>query len=61
MTAKQKRTATLIEKYKNLPGEYYMLKGLLCMSHTNDRVLSDVLDGIMIAVRMDELNASCIK
>ena len=54
-TKKQIRTATLIEKYKGLPGEFMMLKGLLCMSHIDDKAL-DVLDGMMIAVRMDEIN-----
>jgi len=55
-TARTERTQKLIEKYKGLPGEFMMLKGLLCMSHTNDKVLTNVLDGYLVAVRMDEIN-----
>lgn len=56
-TAKQKRTQAIIEKYRSLPGEFMMLKGLLCMSHIDDKVASNVFDGMMIATRMDEMGA----
>jgi len=53
--AKIARTKKLIEVYKGLPGEFMMLKGLLCMSHIDDKVLNDAIDGMTVALRMDEM------
>lgn len=59
--AKEKRTKTVIDGYRGLPGEFMMLKGLLCMSHFDEHPeLRDVFDGIMIAQRMDDINNGAV-
>lgn len=67
MTKKQQRTAQVIAKYRGLPGEFYMLKGLLCMDHAFDctgadhRLINGVFDFVMIAQRMDQLNELAVQ
>lgn len=61
------RTETLLAKWKGLPGEFYMLKGLICMEHpfphpSKERQMIDKLfDGILIARRMDDMNRETIE
>lgn len=56
------RTQCVIDTYRGLPGEFYMLKGLLCLDTVRiDGVdwrsrVNSMLDGLLIAARMDELN-----
>ncbi len=69
MSATQQRTKRIIERYRNLPGEFYMLKGLLCLSgavgvglpyaeaNSEENKVYAMFDLGMIARRMDELNA----
>lgn len=35
----QEQTQAIIDSYRNLPGEFYMLKGLLCLSSVVERHL----------------------
>lgn len=64
------RTQKIIETFRNLPGEYYMLKGLLCVESAlrdeQDRAtrkhIADAYDTHTIAKRMDEINReACAK
>ena len=72
MTTKiQARTKDIIESYRGLPGEFYMLKGLLCLDmavgngaekregfwagDAARKMVVELFDGDMIAERMDEL------
>lgn len=61
MNSRQKRTDAIIKHYRGLPGEWEMLKGLLCMTHPFDcsnadfKKLDACFDGLMIAARMDEI------
>lgn len=64
-TKAQKRTQALIDYYRGRPGEFYMLKGLLCLDlpFSDDDVTARTLahrlvDSMMIAARMDELEAA---
>lgn len=69
MTNREQRTKRIIERYRNLPGEFYMLKGLLCLSgavgvglscaeaNSEEKKVDAMFDLGMIARRMDELNA----
>jgi hypothetical protein len=60
-TAKQ-NSQDVIEYFRGLPGEFYMLKGLLCAEHalkgdaTSD--IEGLFDRLMIAERMDEIQRS---
>jgi len=63
-TKAQKITAAIIEGYKGLPGEFYMLKGLLCADRDDAmpygsparRKWKSLIDSGMVARRMDEMN-----
>lgn len=63
MNAREKRTADVIDYYDGKPGEFLMLKGLLCLTHVDScrPEAYALLDGIMIAKRMDELNNIALK
>ncbi|MBN3762367.1 hypothetical protein [Burkholderia sp. Ac-20365] len=56
------RTQKVIDHFRGLPGEFPMLKGLLCASHPMEG--QDVVryryffDSSLIAARMDEINAA---
>lgn len=51
---KKERTVKVIEYFRERPGEFYMLKGLLCATHSTQE--KSIYDTMMIAVRMDELS-----
>jgi len=59
----ERNTAAVINSFKGLPGEYNMLKGLLCADHPMaygepmQRRYASAIDTRMIAARMDEINA----
>lgn len=69
---KTRRTQAIIDGFRGLPGEWYMLKGLLVaptaigrakearvdyLSGVAERkLLEDLFDNIMLAERMDEIN-----
>ncbi len=60
-TSKQEiaaRTQAIIETYRGLPGEFYMLKGLLCLDGAIGEYKSvrRIFDTSAIAERMDEIN-----
>lgn len=73
MKTKEQRTADVLARYRNLPGEFYMLKGLLCLpaacgegcenwqaSREEERQIEDLFDGMALARRMDEINAEAL-
>lgn len=72
MTKREQRTKRIIERYRNLPGEFYMLKGLLCLSgavgaglsygeaNKEEKKIDALFDLSMIAKRMDEINSGVI-
>lgn len=55
-------TRKIIDSFRGLPGEWYMLKGLLCADRSMEynsleyKAYNSVVNGVMIASRMDELN-----
>ena len=55
------RTRAILKRWKGLPGEFYMLKGLLCISavfdaeHFEGEMVRALFDSKMIAERMDEI------
>ena len=55
----QQRTQDVIDYFRGLPGEWGMLKGLLCMEHalTGEALhhVEGLFDRLMIAKRMDEI------
>jgi len=57
---RKQRTALIIEKFKDNADEFKMLKGVLCMDHGWDShgwsLLSELIDTVMIAERMDAIN-----
>lgn len=71
---REERTANILAKFRDLPGEFYMLKGLLCLPaatcpaangegrmgweerRKEERRINDLIDGMAIATRMDEIN-----
>lgn len=72
LTKTQQRAQDIIDGFRGLPGEFMMLKGLLCLSHTVEgaeekrngyqagssvrRKVEAIFDSTMIAARMDEIN-----
>ncbi|ALL68697.1 hypothetical protein K788_0000280 [Paraburkholderia caribensis MBA4] len=56
------RTQKVINHFRGLPGEFSMLKGLLCASHSmegHDEVrYRYFFDSSLIAARMEEINAA---
>ena len=60
LTKAQENTKAILKRYEGLPGEYYMLKGLLCLCIVNQDDLnfdlSELIDTHLIAVRMDVIN-----
>lgn len=54
------RTHKLIDNYRGLPGEFDMLKGVLCMDHSLNgyslESANGLFDRLEIARRMDEIN-----
>ncbi len=66
INARPDRTQTLIDYFRGLPGEFFMLKGLLCAGHALDTTparqqLDNVYDSILIAERMDQIRAEDAK
>lgn len=61
-TASQVRTAKILEYFNNLPGEWEMLKGLLCCNHPfnyqNAKPFHRLFDFNMIACRMDAITSA---
>ena len=73
---KAQRTQAIINQWKGLPGEFYMLKGLLCLEMAvqqaapagdyygkkaqRDKV-RELYDDMAIATRMDELNGLVVR
>jgi hypothetical protein len=59
MKTQQQRTADLLASFQGLPGEFYMLKGVLCLPYSLDDSEQyehyELYDRVMIARRMDEL------
>lgn len=76
MKTKEQRTADVLARYRNLPGEFYMLKGLLCLpaacgssdspgsnwkeARDEERQIDDLFDLMAVARRMDEINAEAL-
>jgi hypothetical protein len=71
---REARTARIIAKWRGLPGEFYMLKGLLCLDSAIPdsaatwaeqmmarRIVTNLYDAVAIARRMDEINAEALK
>jgi len=61
LTKVQRDTVEIIKYYTGMPNEFYMLKGLLILSHVSDttewtKKCSRMYDAGMIAARMDVLN-----
>ena len=57
----REQTQQIINRFKGLPGEFYMLKGLLCLDHAVDsKQVKKLYDLRMIATRMDEINAETV-
>lgn len=58
------RTQSIIDNYRGLRNEFERLGGVLCAAHKFDRVAREtydnLIDGVMIAKRMDELNTEAI-
>jgi hypothetical protein len=56
----EQNTQEVIDYFRNLPGEFYMLKGLLCVEHalTEDakKNIEGLFNRLMIAERMDEIS-----
>lgn len=56
------RTQMIIDSFKGLTNEWYMLKGVLMASHTLDskqtRDFDQIVDCMLIAERMDALNGN---
>lgn len=56
---REERTQTLIDGYRDNPSEFAMLKGVLFaphrMSYADQLVFDGLIDGLMIAKRMDEI------
>ena len=60
---KTERTNALIEQFTGCPGEFYMLKGILCASHripSDELNTKEVFDTMMIARRMDQLQEAAL-
>lgn len=63
LNAKGLRTQAILDAFRNRPGEFYMLKGLLCLGDAlgadNYRLHARKIDGIYdlgaIANRMDDI------
>jgi hypothetical protein len=62
--ARRDRTQKLIDNFRGKPGEFYMLKGILCADHGFDSVadpaykkINLMFDMVMIAARMDNINS----
>lgn len=59
---KIRRTEALLKNFERNADEFEMLKGVLCMSHgltwDDRKVVAPAFDNIMIARRMDEINAA---
>jgi hypothetical protein len=60
MTAKQKRTQSIIDTYRGAPAEFGMLKGLLCLPSETCSGMRSQIDTGMIAERMDAINAESL-
>lgn len=60
---KEARTQALIDAYRGLPGEFFMLKGLICLGTVNHlgEPLTARLDDAMLAARMDEITTAAIQ
>lgn len=72
MNETQKRTQAIISRYTGLPGEFYMLKGLLCLEDALEQdaanrggyhkgrlvreKVNKLYDSVMIAERMDQIS-----
>lgn len=68
VNTKKARTQAILDHFKGLPGEYYMLKGLLCLDAAvgdparawppteAQTQVREMYDAKLIARRMDELN-----
>ncbi len=56
---REERTQALIDNYRGSKDEFAMLKGVLCATHkmnyADELVFEGLLNGLMIAARMDEL------
>lgn len=61
MMTKQERTQSIIDNFRGNDDEFAMLKGVLCADHKFDResekAFDELIDSMMIAERMDELQA----
>lgn len=65
-TSRTARTQHIIDRFKGLPGEWSMLKGLLCADHGlayDDPfavAMREHLDTMMVARRMDDITRETI-
>lgn len=62
-------TAAIIQDFKGLPGEFYMLKGLLCAERdsvmpygsASSRKYRSLISTKLIAARMDQINQEAVE
>ncbi|WP_334042672.1 hypothetical protein [Burkholderia ambifaria] len=58
---KTERTQALIDQFRGNPGEFYMLKGVVCAGFRFDDevwgVYSELIDLVLIAQRMEAITA----
>ncbi|HDR9033327.1 TPA: hypothetical protein QDB07_000776 [Burkholderia vietnamiensis] len=59
-TQRYVRTTGLIDRFRDLPNEFYLLKGVLCAtngwSFDDSKRFNALIDTTLIAARMDALN-----